>query len=335
MSALPPPRQTSPGNQKRISELVRAYPFTFPPETTVEAVVSALRAGQREQLVVYIYVLDPERRMLGVVAMRDLLLSDGASRLSDVMLKSAFSLKPDMPLLEAMRSVLGRHFPIYPVCEADGRFLGVVRGGELFEQQTIEITAQAGEMVGVDAEERIDGSPAQSIKHRHPWLQVNLLTGFVSAAVVHNFEGIIAEYVILAVFLPVMTGQAINIGCQALAVTLRGMTLGQVPHGSAGKLVRKETLLGVLNGGFSGLTAAAGIWAYAAMKGDPNALTLAALIFVAMTAASLVSGLAGATVPLILKKFGTDPANASSIFLTTIAEVAAIAAFLGLARSML
>lgn len=312
---------------------LREYPYTFRGGTSVGEVVADLRARSGAgQMVVYIFVVDAGRRLEGVVAMRELLLARPEQNLESIMLRSPYRMVADMPLEDAMRDSVGRHFPVYPVCDAEGVFLGIVRGSELFEQQAIRITAQAGEMVGVDAEERINTSTSLSLRNRHPWLQVNLLTCFVSAAVVHQFEDIIGAYVVLAVFLPVMTGQAINIGCQSLAVTLRGMTLGEVETGSGLRLVRKEAILGFLNGAFSGLTAAIGIFVYATMKSDPNRWDLAAIMFLAMTIASLVSGLSGALVPLALKRLGADPANASSIFLTTLAEVAALVAFLWLAR---
>ena len=102
----------------------------------------------------------------------------------------------------------------------------------MFEAQAIEITAQAGSMVGVEKEERLATPWVHSLKLRHPWLQLNLLTAFLAAAVVGMFQDTIDRLVILALFLPVLAGQSGNTGCQALAVTLRGMTLGELKPGS-------------------------------------------------------------------------------------------------------
>jgi len=89
-----------------------------------------------------------------------------------------------MSLVEAMREVVTRHYPVYPVCEEDGTLVGQVRGQVLFEQQAFEISAQAGAMVGVESEERLATPLLRSFKFRHPWLQINLLTVFITAAVV-------------------------------------------------------------------------------------------------------------------------------------------------------
>jgi magnesium transporter len=129
---------------------------------------------------------------------------------------------------------------VYPVCDADGRLVGTVRGRSLFEVQALEISAQAGAMVGVEKEERLATPWPRSLRFRHPWLQLNLFTAFLAAAVVGLFQGTINRLVVLAVFLPVLAGQSGNTGCQALAVTLRGLTLGELRPAPRAVLVAKE-----------------------------------------------------------------------------------------------
>ena len=121
-----------------------------------------------------------------------------------------------------------RHFPVYPVVDENGRLVGLVRGQAMFEEHAFEITAQPGRMVGVDKEERLGTPVMRSLQLRHPWLQLNPLTAFVAAAVVGIFQQTLDQMVILAIFLPVLAGQSGNTGCQALAVTLREMTLGEL-----------------------------------------------------------------------------------------------------------
>ena len=190
-------------------------------------------------------------------------------------------------------------------------------------------------MVGVEKEERLATPLGRSLKLRHPWLQINLLTAFVAAAVVGAFEGTLERLVILAVFLPVMAGQTGNTGCQALAVTLRGMTLGELKPGLVGRLVAKEGLLGLSNGILVGLTAGAGMAFYALQQGEANPWLMGFVVFFAMTVSCAVAGVAGALIPLALKRFGADPATASSIFLTTASDVASMGVFLGLATILL
>jgi magnesium transporter len=166
---------------------------------------------------------------------------------------------------------------------------------------------------------------------RHPWLQINLLTAFVAAAVVGQFQATISRLLILTIFLPVLADQSGNTGSQALAITLRGITLGDLESGKEKALVRKEALLGLLNGALVGLVAAIGMYVVATVQNLPSALMLSAVVFFAMIGSCVISGICGAVVPLILKRIGTDPATASSIFLTTATNVASMGMLLGLA----
>jgi magnesium transporter len=228
-----------------------------------------------------------------------------------------------------------RHFPVYPVGDAEGRLVGLVRGQMLFEAQAVELSAQPGSMVGVEKEERLNTPWTRSLKFRHPWLQLNLLTAFVAAAVVGIFESTIDRIVVLAVFLPVLAGQSGNTGCQALAVALRGLTLGELKTGKAKILIAKEALLGLCNGAMVGVSAAIGMYVYATMQKNPSALMLSFIVFLAMIFSCVISGVSGATVPLVLKRFGADPATASSIFLTTATDVVSMGTFLGLATLLI
>ena len=200
----------------------------------------------------------------------------------------------------------------------------------LFEQQAFEISAQAGAMVGVEKEERLATPLWRAFRFRNPWLLVNLLTVFVAAAVVGYFEDTINRVVVLAMFLPVLGGQSGNLGCQALAVMLRGMTLGELRGMGVAKQVAKEALLGLLNGTVTGLLAGAAMYFVVSRAGDSDALLLGVITLVAMAVSCMVAGLSGSLIPVVLKRLGADPATASSIFLTTMTDVVSMGSFLGL-----
>ncbi len=303
----------------------------FRPSMTVRDTIEALRKLTKRAFITYGYVTDEANKLLGVLVFRDLMLGQPEAPLSEVMYTSIFALQPEVALTDAMKLTVNRHIPVYPVCDAEGRLLGLVRGQNLFEARAIEISAQAGTMVGVEKEERLSTPLFTSLRFRHPWLQVNLLTAFIAAAVVGVFEYTLDRIVILAAFLPVLAGQSGNTGCQALAVTLRGMTMGDLDQGDEKHLVIKEGLLGLLNGLLVGVSAAIGMYIYARMQGNPGALTLAGVVWLSMVVSCVTSGLCGAMIPLTLRKFGADPATASSIFLTTATDVVSMGVFLGLA----
>lgn len=307
----------------------------FSPSQTIGQATERVRELVRKVFVTYGFVIDAEGRLVGVVTMRDLLLAPREQRLEDVMLRDPFFLSPETGLMEAMKRVLNRHYPVYPICDDAGKLIGQVRGQTMFEEQAYEISAQAGEMVGVDKEERLTTPWPRSLKFRHPWLQLNLLTAFIAAAVVGYFQDTIDRIVILAVFLPVLAGQSGNTGCQALAVALRGMTLGELRAGRERALVIKESFLGLLNGALVGVSAGVAMFFVARAQGNPNAITLGAIVFAAMICSCIISGLSGAMIPLTLRKLGADPATASSIFLTTATDVASMGIFLSLATLLI
>jgi magnesium transporter len=303
----------------------------FSPGMTVGESIEKLRVLVKIAFITYGYVTDPDCKLLGLVTMRDLLLAEREAQLADIMLREVFAFRPGMSVSEAMKLSLSRHYPVYPVCDEQNKLLGLVRGQAIFETEAFEISAQPGSMVGVDKEERISTPMVRSFMFRHPWLQLNLLTAFLAGGVVALFQGTIDQLVILAVFLPVLAGQSGNTGCQALAVTLRGITLGEIKNGDSRKLIAKEGLLGAMNGAPVGMITGIAMYIIASAQNSPHALMLAMVVFLAMVGACTISGISGALVPLTLKRFGTDPATASSIFLTTATDVVSMGLLLGLA----
>jgi len=318
-----------------IGRMMEPAQSVLAPDISVGEAIEALRKLLQNVMVTYGYVVDDAGKLLGLVTMRDLLFNSHTTPLTDIMLRDVFTFRAGMAQSDAMQLTLARHYPVYPVCADDGTLLGLVRGQTLFEAKAFAITAQAGSMVGVEREERISTPLWRAFRFRHPWLQLNLLTAFLAGAVVALFQGTIDQLVILAAFLPVLAGQSGNTGCQALAVTLRGLTLGEIKDGDGMKLVTKEGVLGALNGGPIGIIAGVAMYVTATGQQSPDALMLAIVVFFAMVGSCTVSGICGALVPLTLKRYGADPATASSIFVTTATDIFSMGLLLGLATLML
>lgn len=298
--------------------------------TAAEA-INKIREWNEQAPITYGYVVEGNNKLLGVVVMRDLMLSAPETRIDQIMVTQPFVFSPTTSLQSAMHDTVYRQYPVYPVCDELGILIGLVQGYSLFEEHNFSLSAQAGSMVGVGKEEHFNTPWLRSLKMRQPWLQFNLLTAFMAALVVGLFEDTIAQIVVLAAFLPVLAGQSGNTGCQALAVTLRGLTLGEYDMRAMPKLLQKEAFLGLLNGLTVGLIAAAAMVAYAWLSGADNAGLLGLVVLLAMTGSCLMSGVTGVLVPLTLKRCGVDPATASSIFLTTATDIASLGMFLGFA----
>jgi magnesium transporter len=323
-------------HEDSVGVLMQAPDAVFPLGATVAQVVRQVRElAARHVLVIYAYVVDAQDRLQGLLTMRDLLLAAPEAKVEDIMLAHPFALQPQMTVEDAMHETARRHYPLYPVCDEAGILLGTVAGAALFEARAYEISAQSGLMVGVDSEERLLSPWSRSLKLRHPWLQVNLLTGLVVGFIVSLFSGTLSQLVILTAFLPILSSVAGNTGCQTLAVTLRGIALDEYTPGTAGPLLRKELLLGALNGAIIGTVAGAVMVFFARSEHAAHPLLAGLVVMLAMTGACLAGGMAGVAVPSLLRRFGADPATASSIFLTTTTDIVGMSLFLGLASAVL
>jgi magnesium transporter len=200
------------------------------------------------------------------------------------------------------------------------------------KERSAALLLQPGAMVGMEGEERMGTPWKRSLRLRNPWLQINLFTAFTAAAVVGMFQGTLDRLLILSIFLPVLAGQSGNTGSQALAITLRRLTLGDLQRADEVRTVRREVLLGLLNGALVGVAAAVAMFLVARAQHLAEAPMLAAVVFFAMVGSCVIGGVSGALVPLTLARLGADPVIASSIVLTTATDVASMGLFLGLAR---
>ena len=209
--------------------------------------------------------------------------------------------------------------------DSQNHLLGIVKAEWLLYGIQAEVTADLQRMFGAGGDESTTSPIMFSLKKRLPWLHVNLATAFLAAAVVALFESVIAKLTILAVFLPVVAGQGGNAGAQSLAIVMRGLVMREIPKGKAARLIMKETGVGTINGAVIGLVTALIAWAW---QGNP---LLGLVIGLGMLVNLAVAGLSGSAIPMLMKKAGLDPAQCSSIILTTVTDVVGFFAFLGFA----
>jgi len=212
-----------------------------------------------------------------------------------------------------------------PVVDAEKRLLGIVRAEHLIEDVQEEASEDLQRMFGAGADERPFSPILFSLRQRLPWLHINLATAFLAAAVVGLFEDVIAKITVLAIFLPVVAGQGGNAGAQSLAIVMRGLVMREIPPHRRTALVAKESLIGLVNGVIIGLVTGLIAWLW---QGNG---WLGVVIGLGMIVNLFVAGIAGATIPLLMKSIGLDPAQSSNIILTTVTDVLGFFAFLGFA----
>ena len=293
--------------------------------TVADALTRLRRLGIVGKAVNYVYVIDDEENLQGVLVMRDLVLAPLNTLLEEVMLKDLVKVYTNDELDYVADKLIEEKLLALPVVDNSEKLRGVIDATDLVRDLQEEGFEDAQKMFGAGSDEHADSSPLYTISRRLPWLQLNLITAFLAAIVVGVFDDIIGQMTILAAFLPVIAGQGGNAGAQALAVMLRALALEEVDPRKPRRVLFKESLVGLINGLAIGITAGviAAIFT--------NNFTLGLIIFLAMVVNFIVAGISGATIPMVMQRLGQDPAQSSNIILTTITDVIGFAAFLGFA----
>jgi magnesium transporter len=278
------------------------------------------RHGLRE-----LFVINEEGTLAGRVEIQDLATADPVRPLRDLTRRLIASVQELDPREELVEVLQRQPITELPVVDSQGRFVGVIQHGTLVAAVEQEASADIQMMVGASRDERALSPPGFAVAKRLPWLQINLLTAFLAAAVVGIFEGTIARFTALAVLLPVVAGQSGNAGAQALAVTMRGLVVREISWRHWPRVVGKELMVGLINGLAVAATTALGVYIWS------RSIGLVLVCALAMVIAMIAAGLAGALTPVMLRRFGQDPATSSSIILTTVTDIVGFFSFLGIA----
>jgi magnesium transporter len=273
----------------------------------------------------YTYVVDAQDRLVGVLSMRDLMLASEEALVEAIMRRDVFAVNGFADSEDVAAQLSARRFLAAPVVDHERRLLGVVKTDQLLEGVREEVAEDVLRMVGAGGDERTFSPIQFSLRKRLPWLHVNLATAFLAAGVVGLFEDVIARVTILAVFMPVVAGQGGNAGAQSLAVVIRGMVMREIPPEKVRPLLIKEAGIGVLNGVIVGAVTGAVTWLW---QGNPM---LGLVIALAMWVNLVAAGFFGAAIPMAMRACGQDPAQSSSIILTTVTDVVGLGSFLGFA----
>jgi len=287
----------------------------------------------------YVYVVDNGGHLKGVVSFRELVFARPGRGLDSVMVADPVSVTTDMDR-EIVSELIHRfHLVAIPVVDEQHRLVGIVKWGEAIEA----IQAEAGEdlavMFGAGEAETVFTPVGHSVRMRLPWNIFNLAAGFVTVFVISLFQGTLSNFAVLAAFMPLVAGLSGNSGAQAVAVTIRSIAVGDLPPGREWRAVRRELAIGLSRGVIIAvLGALVAATAVALFPGESSGVTsaeMAIIIFVSMMIGFLMAALAGSSIPLLLRRFGFDPAMASNIFLTMVTDAVGFGVFLATATLLL
>jgi len=297
---------------------------SFRGDVTAGAALEQLRQNKPRDLR-QLFIVDTERRLTGTVDIQDLAIADPLDFLTDIARPPSATASPFDDREQVAEQLKNFHLDVLPVVDVHGRLIGAIRHDALLKTLEEAVSVDIQMMVGAGREERALSPPQFAVRKRLPWLQINLATAFLAAAVVGLFESTIAQFTALAVLLPVVAGQSGNAGAQALAVTMRGLALREISTRHWFRVLFKEMNVGIVNGLAISLTTGLGVLLWSKNTG------LALVICIAMILSMVVAGIAGSIIPIALTRLGQDPAQSSSIILTTVTDVAGFMSFLGIA----
>ncbi|MGJ3243937.1 MAG: magnesium transporter [Opitutales bacterium] len=295
-----------------------------------QAIAKVRKMTEELETIYYLYVVDRDQHLEGVVSMRDLLLARPGQRVESIMHQAVHGVcHPEDDQEDVARLMAELNLLALPVVDANHVLIGIVTHDDVMDIVREEATEDIQRMVGAGGDEGIHAKIGYSLKKRSPWLIVNLGTAVLAAAVVYFFQAEIRQLTILAVFLPIIGSLAGNAGSQTLAVAIRSLAVGEIQNRDALRICLREMIKGFANGLLIGLVSLL----LAQLTTDDWAVS--GVVGLAMVLTMSIAGLSGAVIPLLLKRFDFDPAQSSSIFLTAVTDLTGFFIFLKLGAWLL
>jgi magnesium transporter len=313
------------GEEETAGSLMNTEFLALDEDLSVAQAIESIRQYPRKESFFYVYCVDSDGHLVGVLSLRSLILANAGKRLRDLMVQSVVRTQIDSSPEEVAQLVSKYDLLSMPVVDTQNRLVGVVTVDDILDVIQEQAEEDLMHLAGVDVSERLTTPARETWRTRFPWLAVNLVTAFIASSVVRLFEPTIQKWTALAAFMPIVAGMGGNAGTQTLTVFVRAIALGEVEWRGGLRGIWKELLVGMMNGIAIGALCGTivGFWT--------GQWVLAGILLAAMCGNLIIAGVAGGVVPLVLERFGFDPAIASSIFVTTFTDTGGFFLFLGMA----
>jgi magnesium transporter len=293
---------------------------------TVREAIDKIKAfAHMAENIYYLYVLDEDKKLVGVVSYRDLILADLDDKIEDIMYTRVISVSVHADQEEAARTIERYDFISLPVVDDDGRLAGIVTVDDIIDvvideaNEDIEKLSASGK--AIDFQTGILPASAR----RLPWLVLLLFLGLISGSVISWFEQTVEKMVALTYFMPMIAGMTGNAGTQSLAIVVRGLASRDIDKKTTLKLVFREAGVGMIIGAVCGLLVSAAVWIW---QGN---MFLSLVIGVSLIITLMIGTLAGTVIPLCLYRLRVDPAVASGPLITTLNDIFSLSVYFGLA----
>lgn len=294
-----------------------------------DALDEIIRQSEEMEEFYTIYVVDDTKTLQGIVSIKNVIKAHADAKIRDIYKADPVYVKADLDQEEVAKLISQYNLTAIPVVDDSMMLLGRITVDDIIDVMEQESTEDMLKISGVSEDEELSGNWKEAVKSRLPWLVINLATAYLAASIIRHFDSTVSQLPRIAAYMTIIAGMGGNAATQALAVTVRRISLSDLTDNQAYNTVLKEFLVGLLNGAANGLVVFCIALFYDA---DPM---LGLVLFLAMTGNLVIAGLTGATIPLVLKRVGIDPAVASSIIITTFTDCAGFLLPLWLATNLL
>jgi magnesium transporter len=299
---------------------------------TVSQTLERIRSlSNASEIIYYLYVTDASRRLTGIVSLRDLVISVPETVLGTIMTRDVVFVHTDTDQEEVARTIQRYDILAVPVVDSEERLVGVVTVDDVIDIIEREATEDIYALGGVqsDGDNYFQTNLWTVARSRVVWLFVLLLTNTVTGAIIRSQEELLQQVVILAAFIPLLTGTGGNVGAQSSTVVIRGLNTEEIKNMGAGKVIFREATAGILLGLILGIMTT--VWAYF-LQGN---LAVAISVGISLVAIALLASVAGSALPFLFRSFGLDPALMSAPFITTAVDVLGVLIYFNIAKTIL
>ncbi|MCF6409177.1 magnesium transporter [Pseudalkalibacillus salsuginis] len=298
-------------------------------QTVTQAMQILRKEAPDAETIYYVFVVDENKKLVGVISLRDLIIAEEDTLVTDVMNERVVAISVGEDQEEAARMMKDYDFLALPVVDFQNHLLGIITVDDIVDVIDEEASEDYSKLAAVSDMDSADRSPIQAAKRRLPWLIILLFLGMITASLIGQFEQTLNQVAILAVFIPLIAGMAGNTGTQALAVAVRGIATGDTDKQDVRSLVLREAGTGVITGTSCGLIIMIIVYLW------KDSIYLGLLVGASILMTLIVATLAGALIPLLMHKMKIDPAVASGPFITTINDIISVLIYFGLATAFI
>ncbi|HDP67291.1 MAG TPA: magnesium transporter [Candidatus Marinimicrobia bacterium] len=309
-------------------------PFKMHEQDTVQDAINAIHEQKDAEMAFYIYVVDDNDRLTGIISLRQLLMVSPKTILQNIMIKRLVTVHPETDQEEVARIISRYNFLALPVVDREHRLLGIVTVDDIIDVIREEATEDFLQMAGVGKDREILlKTPVEAARIRFPWLFATFIGGLIVSGIVISFHQLLNRFVILAAFMPIIAGMGGNVGSQSSTIIVRGLATGRINFQQIFKVLIGQIIIGFLLGIAFGILLT--LFSNIFYRATENILLIGSVIGVSLCCELIIAAMLGTLVPMLLQRINVDPAVATSPIVTTSLDITGILVYFSIASLLL